>query len=90
MEYFIITLEIVGQVEQLNLIGCENSEEVFEKLNSQHFRDVEFVSSIMELSQTNRAMLIRGDIQMITKNVEWTIEPFQKDYVVQKEDVKFP
>ena len=75
MTYFIIVSEVVGQVEQLNLIHCDTNKELFDKLNHNDFQDIEFVDSMMGLAQNKKAMLIRGEVQMPVKTVEWDIEP---------------
>ncbi len=77
MTYFIVVLE--EESSRLNLISCDTNKELFEKLNHKDFQGVEFVKSIMELSQNKKAILINGVIQLPVKKVEWNILPLTAD-----------
>ncbi len=59
MTFFIVVLKKVGEVEQLNLIRCDAHIELFERLNQADFQNIEFVDSILGLSQDKTAMLIQ-------------------------------
>ena len=86
MTFFIVVLKKVGEVEQLNLIRCDAHIELFERLNQADFQNIEFVDSILGLSQDKTAMLIHGEIKMPTKKVEWELNYYNSTEAKKLED----